>query len=227
MKTKWYFIIATVTLLMVIVATVYITNKIVMNRVNSEGFISEREQENEVIQDNSVTKIVKDPVDYEKLRNDIEEEMRKEFEASHQNPKKNEEYDKQVNEYVDFDIDPLPKTFKDIMNRTKKVVSMDYSFKDMREKDGYEFHGKVFYHYPYLDNPPRLAVEILDIDHKVKPRLKFDVTAYVGFNSGSASFGYEPLKWIGVVVLLNGQKIYVDKTEKLIINSLVGFRIRF
>ena len=226
MKNKFNTIVVIIALVFVIVATAVISNRITM-KYAGKTIARQAEELATVIEDNSVKKVVVDPVNYDSLRAEIEAEMRKEFEGSHQNPEHNEKYDKQVSEYVDFDIDPLPKAFKEILNRTEKVVSMDYAFKDMRVEDGYKIKAKFSYHYPHLDNPPYLEIDIKDIDHIAKTRLKFDVMVYLGFNSLSISGGYEPFRWLRVGIILNGQKIYIDGSEKLIINPLIGVGINF
>lgn len=226
MKTKIYIGIAIVVLISIIVATVVISRPFII-KYELNRIAKAEEEKAEVIKDNTVSVVVVDPVDVDSLKAVIRKEMQKEFDVSHQNPEKNEEYDKQVNENVEFLADDLPKAFEDILNRTKKVVSMEYTYKDNRIKGGYKAKMLISYHYPHKKEPPRFEVEVLDIDYSAKIRLKFDIMAYIGYNSLSVSFGYEPFRWLRVGTILNGQKILLDGSEKILINPLIGVGVKF
>ena len=226
MKSKFNTIVVIIALVFVIVETAVISNRITM-KYAGKTIARQAEELATVIEDNSVKQVVVDPTEYDSIAVEIEEVMTEEIILKVQDPKHNEEYDKQINEHVSFLADDLPKSFKDILNRRERIVSTDYLFKDMRVEDGYRVKAKFSFHYPHLNNPPYLEINIQDIDYIAKTRLKFDVMVYLGFNSLSISGGYEPFQWLRVGIILNGQKIYLDGSEKLLINPLLGIGIKF
>ena len=216
-KNKFYIIIGLVTLLLLMSATAYVTYKITLNRSNR---ITDDIKLKEVVKTNTVIKYVENPLNVDSLRTAIRNQMKKELEASYQEPEKNKDYDKQVDEYVEFLPDPIP-----IIEDIERISTTIYNFNDTFNK--YNLVLKVSYHYPYKKEKPYFSFKPSKPIYEVKTTRKYDIMGFIGYNSLSVSFGYEPLSWLRVGTILNGQRVIVGGDEHIIINPLIGIGFKF